>query len=397
MFEHIPAYAGDPVLSLVEKFVKDPRPEKINLCIGLFYNEEGKIPLLEPVRIAEDRLMAQHNPRSYLPMDGLGEFREIVREFVFGKTHSAIQEQRIATIQTIGGSGALTLTADFMHQHFPQTELWVSDPTWDNHRTIFEAAGLKVNVYPYYDLEKNEIRFEELLACVKQMPERSLVLMHPCCHNPTGMDLTQEQWAKLIPVFLERNLMVYLDIAYQGFGHGIEEDAWAVRTFASSGVATFVGSSFSKNCSMYGERVGALHVVCANPRESELVLGQLKAAVRQNYSSPPTHGAAVINLMLRDSVLRQNWLKEVDSMRARIREMRATLQETISKYAPGKDFSYFTSQQGMFSYTGLTPEQVDRLKDEFGIYLVRTGRMCIAGLNRKNIAYVAESMAKVLA
>lgn len=397
MFEHIPPYAGDPILSLVETFLNDPREQKVNLGIGLFYDDEGKIPLLAPVQEAEKRLVAQNRPRSYLPMEGYAPFREAAREYVLGADHEAVLSKRVATIQTIGGSGALRLCAEFLHRFFPQSEIWISDPTWDNHNAIFNAAGVKAHAYPYYDSAKNQIRFDEMLACIKALPKGSMVLMHPCCHNPTGMDLSQDQLKQLLPVFKERELMAYLDIAYQGFGQGIEEDAWAVREFAALGIPCFIGSSFSKNCGLYGERIGVLNVVCANEKEALCVLGQLKLGVRQSYSSPPTHGAAIVATVLRDSVLRKQWEDEVNQMRARIQKMRIVLQDVISAKVPGRDFSYFTTQQGMFSYTGLSEQQVDRLREEFGVYLVRTGRMCIAGLNSRNVEYVAQCMAQVMA
>jgi len=396
MFEHIPAYAGDPILSLVEQFLRDERATKVNLSIGLFYDDDGNIPLLEPVQEAEDRLVAQHRARSYLPMDGDAEFREAARAYVFGDKHEAVTSHRIASVQAIGGSGALKLAADLVYRYFPQSEVWISQPTWDNHRAIFEAAGVKVNEYPYYDRDNNRIRFDELLACIQTLPARSVVLMHPCCHNPTGMDLSHDQWQKLITVFKQNNLIAYLDMAYQGFGQGIEEDAWTVRAFAAAGLSCFVGSSFSKSFSWYGERAGALHVVCASAKEADCVLGQLKAIVRQIYSSPPVHGAAVVNMVLRDPILRTRWEQDVNHMRARIQEMRQVLQKIISAKVPGRNFNYFAQQQGMFSYTGLSAEQVDRLREEFAVYLVRSGRMCVAGLNHHNVEYVAQSMAQVL-
>lgn len=396
MFEHIPFYPGDPILSLVELFHKDERKQKVNLSIGLFYDEDGNIPLLPPVREAEDLLVAQHKPRSYLPMEGAESFRQAARAFIFGDTHEAVQSGRIASVQTLGGSGALKLTADFIHQFFPQTQVWISDPTWENHRSIFSAAGVKVNNYPYYDSQNNQVRFDELLACIRELPAKSLVLMHPCCHNPTGMDLTQDQWKLLFPVFRERQLMAFLDMAYQGFGKGIDEDAWAVREFAAQKLPCFVGSSFSKSMSWYGERTGSLHVLCKNKDEAACVLGQMKKVVRQNYSSPPIHGVAVATMVLQDDELRRQWMNEVNRMRERIQKMRVLLASVISQKVTGRNFSYLTQQQGMFSYTGLTPQQVERLREEFAVYMLSSGRMCVAGLNHRNVEYVADSMASVL-
>ena len=397
MFTHIPESAGDPILSLVEKFDADPRPNKINLSIGLFYDGEGKVPLLESVRLAEERLTAQRLPRPYLPMDGHVGFRKAAREYVFSPKHEAIASERIATIQTVGGSGALSLTANFLRRFLPQTQFWVSDPTWSNHLSIFKDAGLEVHEYTYYDLAENKVCFDKILACMQTLPKGSMVLLHPCCHNPTGMDLTQEQWLQLIPVFKERNLIAYLDIAYQGFGTGIEEDAWAVREFASAGIVCFVGSSFSKSFSLYAERIGVLHIVCKDKEEANRILSQMKAGARLQYSSPPIHGAQIIDIVLNDPELRQSWAANIDSMRSRVQEMRQALKSTLSAMVPGRNFDYLTAQQGMFSYTGLSKKQVDRLKEEYAIYLVGSGRICVAGLNHHNIQYVAESMAKVMA
>lgn len=397
MFEHVESYAGDPILTLVEDFLRDPRPNKVNLSIGLFYDEKGRIPLLAPVAKAEDRLVALHEPRSYLPMEGDPTYREEVQKFVFGADHEAVRSGRIATVQTLGGSGGLKLAADFLHRYFPDSQLWISSPTWENHRAIFEGAGITVNEYPYYDLATNRVRFEEMLAAIKTLPRRSIVLLHPCCHNPTGMDLTHDQWKALIPVLAERELIPYLDMAYQGFGEGIDEDAWAVREIATAGISGFVGNSFSKSFSWYGERAGGLSILCASAQEAACVLGQMKATVRRIYSSPPTHGAKIVAMVLGDPALRAEWESEVRGMRERIQEMRSVLESIISAKLPGRDFSYLTAQHGMFSYTGLSEEQVDQLRDEYAIYLVRSGRMCVPGLNRGNVEYVAQAMAQVLA
>ena len=397
MFQHIPESAGDPILSLVEKFVADPRPNKVNISIGLYYDAEGKVPLLESVRQAEERLTAQALPRPYLPMDGHPGFRKSAREYVFSPQHEAVLAERIATIQTIGGSGGLSLTANFLKRFLPQTQFWVSDPTWSNHLSIFKSAGLEVHEYPYYDLEANKIRFDDMLHCMQTLPEGSMVLLHPCCHNPTGMDLTREQWLQLIPIFKTRQLIAYMDIAYQGFGVDVETDAWAIREFATAGITCFVGSSFSKSFSLYAERIGVLHVVCEDKDEAKRILSQLKAGVRLQYSSPPLHGAQLIDTVLSDPELRALWATEIVEMRTRIQKMRQALRSILTAMVPGKNFDYLTTQQGLFSYTGLNKEQVDRLREEYAIYLVGTGRICVAGLNDNNIEYVAKSMAEVMA
>ncbi|MFN3415574.1 MAG: aromatic amino acid transaminase [Caldimonas sp.] len=397
MFQHVDPYAGDPILTLNENFQKDPRPGKINLSIGVYFDDAGRLPVMSAVRQAESALLQTIGPRPYQPMEGAANYRQAVQHLIFGADHEAVKSARIATIQTLGGSGGLKVGGDFLKRYFPQSEVWVSDPTWDNHRAMFEGAGFTVHTYPYYDAATGGLRFEAMLAALRDMPERSIVLLHACCHNPTGVDLTREQWAQLIPVIQSRRLIPYVDIAYQGFGDGIEEDAFAIRALADAGVSFFCASSFSKSFSLYGERCGALSVVCPTADEAALVLGQLKATIRRNYSSPPTHGGQIVARVLQTPALRQAWADELDAMRARIQEMRRRLHAVLSAKLPGRNVDYFITQRGMFSYTGLSPEQVDRLKDEHGVYLVRTGRMCVAGLNQHNVDAVAQAMAAVLA
>ena len=396
MFEHVEAYPGDPILTLVETFHADQRPQKVNLGIGLYYDEEGRIPLLSSVQKAEAARAASPSPRPYLPMEGAANYRTAVQHLLFGAAHKAVVEKRISTIQTIGGSGALKVGADFIKRYFPQSEAWISNPSWDNHRAIFEGAGIKVHDYPYYDAVSGGLLFEEMLATIKQLPAQSVVLLHPCCHNPTGVDLTPAQWDILIPLLKTGQLIPFLDIAYQGFGQGLDEDAYAIRSMADAGISFFVSNSFSKNLSFYGERCGGLSIVCQDAEEATRVLGQMKATVRRNYSSPPTHGGQITAAVMNDPALFAEWQEEVAQMRVRIKAMRQSLYQVLSERVPGRDFSYFVTQQGMFSYTGLTPEQVDRLREEFAVYLVRSGRMCVAGLNSRNVNYVAEAMAAVL-
>jgi aromatic-amino-acid transaminase len=397
MFQHVDAYAGDPILTLNENFQKDPRPGKINLSIGIYFDDAGRLPVMSAVREAESALLQSIGARPYQPMEGAANYRQAVQHLIFGPDHEAVKSGRIATIQTLGGSGGLKVGGDFLKRYFPQSEVWVSDPTWDNHRAMFEGAGFTVHTYPYYDAATGGLRFEAMLAAFRDMPERSIVLLHACCHNPTGVDLTREQWAQLIPVIQSRRLIPYVDIAYQGFGDGIEEDAFAIRALADAGVSFFCASSFSKSFSLYGERCGGLSVVCPTADEAALVLGQLKATIRRNYSSPPTHGGQIVARVLQTPSLRQAWADELDAMRARIQDMRKRLHAVLSAKLPGRNVDYFITQRGMFSYTGLSPEQVDRLKDEHGVYLVRTGRMCVAGLNQHNVEAVAQAMAAVLA
>ncbi|HOW47619.1 MAG TPA: amino acid aminotransferase [Rubrivivax sp.] len=397
MFEHVEPFAGDPILALVEVFNADTRAHKVNLGIGIYFDEEGRIPVLPSVRKAEARVVEAGEPKPYLPIEGAANFRSAVQALLFGAGHPVLRERRVATIQSVGSSGGLKVGADFIRRWLPKAQTWVSDPTWDNHRSMFEGAGLAVHSYPYYDPVGGGVRFDAMLDALRAVPEGSVVLLHACCHNPTGVDLTHAQWDVLIPLLAERRLLPYLDLAYQGFGDGIAEDAYAIRRLADSGATFFVANSFSKSMSVYGERCGALSAVCADADEAERVLGQLKFTVRRNYSSPPIHGGQIVAHVLADADLRPLWEAELAAMRDRIQAMRQTLHRVISAKVPGRDFSYFLTQRGMFSYTGLSAAQVDRLREEFAVYLVRSGRICVAGLNHHNVEYAAQAMATVMA
>lgn len=398
MFKHIDAYAGDPILSLMETFKTDPRAGKVNLSIGLYYDENGAIPQLQAVQQAYARIEGRRSvPSLYLPMEGYKPYRDAIGELLFGAGSEAVAAGRVASIQTLGGSGALKVGADFLKRYSPLSEVWVSDPTWDNHVAIFEGAGFKVHTYPYFDPETLGVAFDAMLAALAALPARSIALLHPCCHNPTGSDLTPAQWDKVIEVVRSRELIPFLDIAYQGFGAGMEEDAYAIRALAAAGLPFLVANSFSKIFSLYGERVGGLSVVCDDAETAARVLGQLKATVRRNYSSPPMLGAELVATVLGDAELRAGWLAEVEAMRTRILAMRQTLVGALKQTLPARNFDYLVTQRGMFSYTGLSAAQVDRLRDEFGIYLVRSGRICVAGLNQGNVGQVAEAFAKVMA
>jgi aromatic-amino-acid transaminase len=396
MFEHIEPYAGDPILTLNEAFGKDPRTHKINLSIGIYFDDAGQLPVMRAVREAESAMLQTIGARPYQPMEGAANYRLAVQQLLFGADHEAVKSGRVATLQTLGGSGGLKVGGDFLKRYFPNANVWVSDPTWDNHRAMFEGAGFTVSTYPYYDAATGGLKFAEMLAALKALPEQSIVLLHACCHNPTGVDLTAAQWGALIPVIQARRLIPYVDIAYQGFGDGIAEDTFAVRALAEAGISFFCASSFSKSFSLYGERCGGLSVVCPNKAEADLVLGQMKATVRRNYSSPPTHGGQIVARVLQSPALYAQWAGELDAMRVRIKAMREKLHAVLSAKLPGRDFGYFLSQRGMFSYTGLTAEQVDRLRDEHAVYLVRSGRMCVAGLNSGNVEATAVAMAAVL-
>ncbi len=397
MFQKVDAYAGDPILTLMERFKEDPRSDKVNLSIGLYYNEDGIIPQLKAVADAEARLNAQpHGASLYLPMEGLNSYRHAIAPLLFGADHPVLQQQRVATIQTLGGSGALKVGADFLKRYFPESSVWVSDPTWENHVAIFAGAGFEVSTYPWYDEATNGVRFNDLLATLKTLPARSIVLLHPCCHNPTGADLTNEQWDAVIEILKARELIPFLDIAYQGFGAGMEEDAYAIRAIASAGLPALVSNSFSKIFSLYGERVGGLSVLCEDAEAAGRVLGQLKATVRRNYSSPPNFGAQVVAALLNDEALKASWLVEVEEMRTRILAMRQELVKVLSTEMPERNFDYLLNQRGMFSYTGLSAAQVDQLREEFGVYLIASGRMCVAGLNTQNVHRVAKAFAAVM-
>ena len=397
MFQHVDTYAGDPILSLMEEFRKDQRSHKVNLSIGLYYNEDNSVPQLNAVKAAYKNIAASNDQvKLYLPMDGLKSYNQATQALVLGQDSQARRDGRAVTIQTLGGSGALKVGADFLKKYFPESDVWVSQPTWENHIAIFNGAGLHTHFYPYFDATTNGVNVPAMLEKLSQLPAKSIVLLHPCCHNPTGADLTTAEWDQVIEVLQKQDLIPFLDIAYQGFGQGLEEDAYAIRALDQAGMNFIVSNSFSKIFSLYGERIGGLTFVCDDQATAQKVLGQLKATVRRIYSSPATTGALLVENVLTDADLTAQWQAELTEMRERIIKMRQILNEKLSQALPERDFSYLVKQQGMFSYTGLTAEQVDILKDQYAIYLVRSGRMCAAGLNLSNIDYVAESIAEVI-
>ena len=397
MFQHVDSYAGDPILSLMEEFGKDERTQKINLSIGLYYNEDNIVPQLNAIKAAYKNIAATNEQvKLYLPMDGLKSYNQATQALVLGQDSPARRDGRAVTIQTLGGSGALKVGADFLKKYFPESDVWMSQPTWENHIAIFNGAGIHSHFYPYFDAATNGVNVPAMLEKLNQLPAKSIVLLHPCCHNPTGADLTSAEWDQVIEVLQKQDLIPFLDIAYQGFGQGLEQDAYAIRALDQAGMNFIVSNSFSKIFSLYGERVGGLTFVCDDQATAQKVLGQLKATVRRIYSSPPTTGALLVDNVLNDAELTAQWEVELKEMRERIIKMRQILNEKLSQALPERDFSYLVKQQGMFSYTGLTAEQVDILKDQYAIYLVRSGRMCAAGLNLSNIDYVAESIAEVI-
>ncbi|WP_434352698.1 amino acid aminotransferase [Psychrobacter sp. HD31] len=396
MFSAVDYYAGDPILGLMEKYKADQNPKKVNLGVGVYYDNDGILPVLECVKKAEAQIANPVKARPYLPMEGLAGHRLACQELLFGKGAKVLEENRVATIATIGGSGALKVGAEFINQWFPQSKCYVSDPTWGNHIAIFENADVEVGKYPYYDAQTGGVKFDEMIAFFNTLNKDDVLLLHPCCHNPTGVDLTQAQWDIVLNLVQEKGLVPFMDIAYQGFGEDMEADVYAIRKAVDMGLPLFVSNSFSKNLSLYGERVGGLSVVCPTEDEATRVFGQLKFGVRRIYSSPPSHGGHVVDIVMNDDALNAEWVEEVYAMRDRIQQMREQLRAVLESKVEGRDFSYLTTQKGMFSFTGLTPEQVAKLQSDYAIYLVGNGRMCVAGLNTNNIEYVANAMADVL-
>ena len=396
MFKSIDHYAGDPILGLMDKFTADPNPNKVNLGIGIYYDEIGQMPVLECVKTAEQRIADPIAPRPYLPMAGLPGHRKACQELLFGKEAQVLKENRVATIATLGGSGALKVGAEFIHEWFPQSKCYVSDPTWSNHIAIFEGCDVEVGTYPYYDTATSCIKFDEMIDFIGQLNKHDVILLHPCCHNPTGMDLTPEQWDQVLEVIQSRELIPFMDIAYQGFGEDMQQDVYAIRKAVDMNLPVFVSNSFSKNLSLYGERVGGLSVLCPSEDEAERVFGQLNFVVRRIYTSPPSHGGHVVDIVMNDDALYAQWIDEVYGMRDRIRAMRVKLRAILENNLPERNFDYITRQKGMFSFTGLTPRQVERLQSEFGVYIVSNSRMCMSGLNVNNVDYVADAMVVVL-
>ena len=388
----VPMAPSDPILGVTEAYVADASPRKVNLGVGVYTDDQGKIPLLECVRHAESERLKSASPRGYLPIDGLAAYDRAVQTLVFGK-----ESDRIVTVQALGGTGGLKVGADFLRLVQPSSQVWISDPSWENHRQLFEAAGFKVNTYAYYDAKTHGLDFPGMQAALGALPAGSVVVLHACCHNPTGVDLTQEQWQAVLEIVSSRGLIPFLDLAYQGFAEGLDADAYAARLFTEAMGPVFLSSSFSKSFSLYGERVGALSVVTGSAEEAARVLSNLKRIVRTNYSNPPTHGGQIVATVLGNPQLRSLWDREVGAMRERIKVMRKALVDGIHKRARGSDFGFVLAQRGMFSYSGLSKEQVRRLREEYSIYTIDSGRICVAALTTKNVEYVADAIAQVIA
>ncbi|MFZ3127887.1 MAG: amino acid aminotransferase [Rhodoferax sp.] len=396
MFSAVEMAPRDPILGLNEQFNADTNPAKVNLGVGVYYDDNGKLPLLACVQAAEKAMMDKPTARGYLPIDGIAAYDAGVKALVFGAESEPVKSGRVATVQAIGGTGGLKVGADFLKKLSPSAKVLISDPSWENHRALFANAGFTVETYPYYDAAKRGVNFDAMLACLNAAAAGTIVVLHACCHNPTGYDITPAQWDQVIAACKAKNLTPFLDMAYQGFGYGIAEDGAVIGKFVAAGLTFFVSTSFSKSFSLYGERVGALSVLCESKEEADRVLSQLKIVIRTNYSNPPTHGGAVVAAVLNNPELRTLWEKELGEMRVRIKAMRQKLVDGLKAAGVKPDMSFITTQIGMFSYSGLTKDQMVRLRTEFGVYGTDTGRMCVAALNSKNIDYVCASIAKVM-
>lgn len=395
IFSAIEQAPADPILGLTEAFIADPNPHKVNLGVGVYQDATGKVPVLKAVREAEALWHAREETKSYLPIDGVPGYNKQVQTLLFGPDAAVVAEKRTVTIQGLGGTGALKVGADFLRRFFPEAALYISDPSWENHRALFEAAGFSVKSYPYYDAATHGVDFDAMIAALQQLPAHSIVVLHACCHNPTGVDLSPDQWDTLVTLFQHKALIPFLDFAYQGFGAGLEADAYAVRAFARAGISCLIASSFSKSFSLYRERVGALTVVTSEEVEAKRVLSQLKRVIRTNYSSPAAHGANVVATILADETLHALWETELTVMRERIRLMRALFVQGLKERKVAQDFSFIAEQTGMFSYSGLTREQVHRLRSEVSLYIVDSGRICVAAMNEKNLPVICDAIARL--
>ncbi|MBL8378880.1 MAG: aspartate/tyrosine/aromatic aminotransferase [Burkholderiales bacterium] len=387
----------DPILGVTETFVADKNPDKVNLGVGVYTDDNGKVPLLACVRQAEERMLAAASPRSYLPIDGIAAYDNAVLALLLGADSPIIAAKRAVTVQALGGTGGLKLGADFWKKFGATGEAWISDPSWENHRALFEYAGFAVKNYPYYDAATHGVNFAGMSAALDGLAPGTLVVLHACCHNPTGVDLDEAQWGRVIEIVRARRLMPFLDFAYQGFGDGIDADAAVIRRFAAAGLPMLISSSFSKSFSLYGERIGALTIVTQSAEEATRVLSQMKRVIRTNYSNPPTHGGQAVAMTLTTPELRKLWEEELAQMRVRIKAMRQALVDKLKERIPNRDFDFILKQRGMFSYSGLTKEQVLKLRSEHSIYAIDTGRICVAALNSKNVGRVADAIAKVIA
>ncbi len=395
-FSHIDLAPPDPIIGLTEAFNKDASVKKVNLGVGVYQDSAGSIPILNVVRQAQTQWHEQENTKNYLPIDGLAAYNREVQKLLFGADSQIIAEERAVTVQAIGGTGALRIGADFIRRFMPDSEVWISLPSWENHRMLFESAGFKVNQYPYFDSETHGLNFHGMTECLKNMPAGSIVVIHACCHNPSGVDLTKEEWRIVVDLCQAGGLIPFLDFAYQGFGHGLDEDAFAIRIMAESGIPCLIANSFSKSFALYRERVGALTVVTSSADESKRVLSQIKRVIRTNYSNPASHGAKLVGSILSDEGLRSQWETELAGMRERIKKMRTLFVNSLREKGVEQDFSFIEQQSGMFSFSGLSSDQVKQLREDYSLYIVGSGRICLAAMNENNLGYICESIADVL-
>ena len=395
-FSHIELAPPDPIIGLTEAFNKDTSPKKVNLGVGVYQDSAGTVPIMNVVRQAEARWLEQENTKNYLPIDGLAAYNREVQVLLFGADSQIIAEGRAVTVQALGGTGALKIGADFIRRFLPDSEVWISMPSWENHRMLFESAGFKVNQYPYFDPETHGLDFSGMTESLKKLPANSVVVIHACCHNPSGVDLTNEQWKIVVDLCHEGGLIPFLDFAYQGFGGGLDEDAFPIRIISESGIPCLIANSFSKSFALYRERVGALTIVTSSADESKRVLTQVKRVIRTNYSNPASHGAQLVGAILSDEALRSQWETELAGMRERIRKMRTLFVNSLREKGVEQDFSFIEQQSGMFSFSGLSSDQVKELREKYSLYIVGSGRICLAAINENNIGYICESIADVL-
>lgn len=395
-FSDIPLIEADPILGIAEKFRADPSTSKVNLGVGMYQDDAGRIPILECIKRAEAKLLETEDTKAYTQGDGTALYNSATKELLLGKDSPALRDNRVCTVQTVGGSGALKLGIEILRKVNPSGDMYISDPSWENHRLVFEAAGVKVHTYPYYDPKTNGLRSADMLEALKKIPAKSFVLLHACCHNPTGVDLDTETWKEVVSICAERSLIPFIDAAYQGFAEGLEPDSAAIRLFVDKGMTFVLASSYAKSFSLYRERCGALSVVTGSAQEATNVLSQIKRIVRTIYSSPPAHGAQVVAMILTQPDLRSLWENELSDMRTRIQKMRTLFTDKLHSAIPGKDFSFILKQRGMFSYSGLSRDQVIELRERFHIYAIESGRICVAAMNTKNVDYTVESIAEAL-
>ncbi len=396
MFKHVKKAPADPIFGLNEAFKNETSPNKINLVVGVYKNEDGDTPILECVKKAEKILLEKEKTKSYLSIQGTEEYTNTVKELILGKGSSVLAANRAATVQSPGGTGALRIAADFIHKFLPKSKIWLSDPTWENHRQVFNSAGIETAFYPYYNAKTKWLYFDGLIETLLKIPSRDVVLFHACCHNPTGVDISKDQWEVIAKIAFERGFLVLFDFAYQGFGNGLDEETVAIRLFADKIKNFMISNSFSKNFGLYNERVGALTVVTENSDEAEKVLSQLKICIRVNYSNPPGHGSSIVTTIISNTELKKLWMDELKEMRDRIHDYRQKLVNTLKEKGVKQNFDFIMKQRGMFSYTGLTPEQVNKLREKYALYMVSTGRINLAGINAKNIDKIAQAISEVI-